>query len=93
MVVVKRLCQACMLPPDSPHRRRLNVLMSRPRSSLIIIGGGAALLGRGWAGQERASPLTVLENPLEVDGLINRLGTHTLNFRAFANSAGKCGFQ
>lgn len=35
--------------------RRLNVLMSRARSSLIVVGGGQALLGTSWWPEMRQS--------------------------------------
>ena len=37
--------------------RRLNVLMSRARCSLIILAGGEALLGRNWWQAQAAPPL------------------------------------
>ena len=77
--------------------RRLNVLMSRARSSLIIVAGAQVLLGPQWwrvQGYEQRQPnaLTELSRVFPVENAIGKLPTHVLNFRAMANSAIDSGY-
>ena len=81
--------------------------MSRARSSLVIIGGGKALLGSNWwnerpkqeaegdlGAEERMWPqqLETIDFDFQVDSKVGELKTHQLNFRAFFNSARQSGY-
>eukprot|EP00005_Dracoamoeba_jomungandri_P009055 CAMPEP_0174267192 /NCGR_PEP_ID=MMETSP0439-20130205/32763_1 /TAXON_ID=0 /ORGANISM="Stereomyxa ramosa, Strain Chinc5" /LENGTH=1810 /DNA_ID=CAMNT_0015354553 /DNA_START=1380 /DNA_END=6812 /DNA_ORIENTATION=+ len=74
--------------------RRLNVLMSRARCSLIIIAGASALLGKDWKMEncETSNPRFTTLSLMEVESLVGKISTHKLNFRAFANSAYNDGY-